>query len=107
MNYPVITFAGGGVVALILLWHWTRSHPKFDLSDLVTGDDGRVSATKFAQTGAFVVATWGFATLVEQGKMTEWYFTGYMLAFVGARLTKDALTKAPHASSITVTQSST
>ena len=93
LNYPVITFAIGGLLALLLLWHWTRSHPHFDLSDLITGTNGKVSATKFAQTGAFIVATWGFATLVEQGKMTEYYFAGYMLAFVGARVTKDALAK--------------
>jgi len=81
------------LVALILLWRWTRSHPEFDLADLITGDNGKVSATKFAQTGAWVVATWGFVTLIQQGKMTEWFFAGYMGVCFGAKVAKDALAK--------------
>jgi hypothetical protein len=78
---------------LVLLWRWTRNHPNFDLSDLITGDNGRVSTTKFVQCGAWVVATWGFATMVQQGKLTEWYFAAYMAACFGTRIAKDALTK--------------
>lgn len=86
----------GAVVGLLLLWQWQRTHPAFDLSDLVTGDNGKVSATKFAQTTALVVGTWGFITLIQQAKMSEWYFLGYMTAFLGTRIAKDALTaKAP------------
>ena len=85
-----------GLVGLLLLWHWTRTHPSFDLSDLITGDGGKVSATKFAQSGAWVVSTWGFVTLVQQNKLTEWYFAAYMTAFLGVRVAKDALApKAP------------
>jgi ABC-type Mn2+/Zn2+ transport system permease subunit len=78
---------------LVALFMWQRSHPNFDLSDLITGDNGKVSATKFAQTGAWVVATWGFVTLIQQGKMTEWYFGAYMAASFGVRVAKDALSK--------------
>jgi hypothetical protein len=79
------------LVALVALLMWQRSHPNFDLSDLITGDNGKVSATKFSQTGAWVVATWGFVTLIQQEKMTEWYFAGYMAACFGVRIAKDAL----------------
>jgi hypothetical protein len=83
------------LVGLLLVWYWTRSHPNFDLSDLITGDNGRVSATKFSQSGAWVVSTWGFVTLIQQGKMTEWYMAAYMAACFGARLAKEALSKPP------------
>lgn len=81
------------LVGLLLLWHWTRSHPEFDLSDLITGDNGKVSTTKFFQTMAGVTATWGFVTLIQQGKMTEFYFIGYMTAVFGVRIAKDMMSK--------------
>jgi hypothetical protein len=96
MSMSNISLSLGALVGLLLLWQWQRSHPNFDLADLITGDNGRVSATKFAQTVALVVATWGFITLTQQGKLTEWYFGAYMLIFTGTRIAKDALAqKAP------------
>jgi hypothetical protein len=96
MSLSNISLSVGALVGLLLLWFWQRSHPNFDLADLITGDNGRVSATKFAQTVALVVATWGFITLVQQGKLSEWYFGAYMMAFLGVRVAKDALAqKAP------------
>jgi hypothetical protein len=96
MKLSDYALAIGAVIALLMLWQWQRTHPEFDLSDLITGENGKVSATKFAQTAALVVATWGFVTLVQQGKMTEWYFIGYLTAFLGTRVAKDALAvKAP------------
>lgn len=71
------------LVGALLLSRWTRSHPTFDLSDLVTGDNGRVSGSKFCQFGAWVVTTWGFASMIQQKTMTEWYFAGYMVAWTG------------------------
>lgn len=91
MTYSNIALCVGALFGLIVLWRWQRSHPNFDLADLITNDDRRVSATKFAQTAALVVSTWGFVTLVQQGKLTEWYFGAYMLAFLGTRVAKDAI----------------
>lgn len=79
--------------ALALMWRWTRSHPNFDLSDLLTGDNGRVSSTKLLKTGAWVVGTWGFVTLIQQGKMTEWYFAGYMGISFGVSIARDVFGK--------------
>ena len=84
----------GTIISLIFLLRWTNQHPAFDLSDLLTGDNGRVSTTKFAQFGTWLVATWGFVTLVQQDKMTEWYFMGYVGLAYGARVLKDALSPA-------------
>lgn len=81
------------LLVLALLWTWQRNHPSFDLSDLITGDNGKVSSKKFMQTGAWVVATWGFVTLIQDGKMNELYFTGYMTVSFGARIAHDLATK--------------
>ena len=88
-----IALSGIACGVLVLLWVWQRSHPNFDLADLVTGDNGKVSATKFMQTGAWIVGTWGFVTLIQQGKMTEWYFAGYMGLCFTVRIAKDAIAK--------------
>jgi hypothetical protein len=95
MNLSMSNYAlcAGGILVLILLWKWQRSHPDFDLADLITGDNGRVSATKAAQFGAWMVATWGFITLIQQGKMSEWYMAAYMGLSFGARTMKDVFGK--------------
>lgn len=93
MTLSNLSLSVGAVVALLILWHWQRSHPHFDLSDLITGDNGRVSSTKFVQTATWIVATWGFVTLVQQGSMTEWYMAAYLGLGYGMRVARDALTK--------------
>lgn len=87
-----LALSGIALMTLVLLWHWQRSHPNFDLADLITGDNGRVSSTKLLKTGGWVVGTWGFVTLIQQGKMTEWYFAGYMSICFGVGLAKDLKT---------------
>lgn len=82
-----------GIVVLIMLWRWQHNHPHFDLADLITGDNGRVSSTKTLKTGGWAIGTWGFITLIQQGKMTEWYFIGYMTASFGVAVFKDVFSK--------------
>ena len=93
MTISNFALCGIAIAVLLMCWKWTRSHPDFDLSDLLTGENGRVSASKFMQTGGWTVGTWGFVTLIQEGKMSEWYFTGYMALCFGVRIAKDALTK--------------
>lgn len=80
------------LVGLVLL-RWQKSHPAFDLADLLTGDNGKVSLSKFGQAAALVVSTWGFAVLVQQGKLTEFYFVGYMTVWAGYRLVQAKIEK--------------
>lgn len=72
------------VVGTILII-WQRRHPNFDLADLITGPNGKVSLKKMGVASALIVSTWGFASLVQQGKMTEFYFIGYMAVWCGYR----------------------
>ena len=85
--------AGVVLVICLLLLIWQRKHPAFDLSDLITGDNGRVSLSKCGQASALVVSTWGFVVLIQQGKLTEMYFLGYMTVWSGARLMQTFIDK--------------
>lgn len=60
------------------------------LTDLVTVD-GKLQEGKFTRFGAWVVSTWGFVYLIQDGKLTEWYFVGYMGAWVANALINKAL----------------
>jgi hypothetical protein len=94
-NLSTVMFVLIVVGALTMLLKWQKNHPLIDLSDLITGDNGRVSSSKFCQTGAWVVSTWGFASMIQQGKMTEWYFIGYMTAWTGYAALKSYISKQP------------
>lgn len=88
-----VLIAIAGLLALLIMIRWQRSHPLFDLSDLVTGDNGRVSLSKIAQAVALSVSTWGFVILVQQGKLTEVYFLGYMTIWSGTKLLQSFVDK--------------
>lgn len=55
------------------------------ITDLIC-TDGRINESKMARFGAFVVSTWAFVYMVVTEAMTEWYFIGYMTAWVGNAL---------------------
>lgn len=93
---PLVVLAVISVGILAIVARWQKSHMEFDLADLLTGDNGRVSLSKCGQASALVVSTWGFVVLVQQGKLTEWYFLAYMTVWAGYRLAQTAIeTKAP------------
>ena len=70
------------ICAVIMLWLWQRDGDNnIEISDLVC-KDGRLDEKKFTRLGAWAVSTWGFVFLIMDGKMSEWYFAGYMGAWV-------------------------
>jgi len=78
-------------VVLVSAWLWQRDNTNnFDLLDLIS-IDGKLSLAKTGQLVALLVSTWGFVALVRAEKLTEFYFTGYMLAWAGANLASKAL----------------
>lgn len=79
----------------IYLLREQRKRPEFTLIDLITGDNGRASLSKFAMCGAFFVSTWGFVYLTVGDKLTEWYFGAYMLAWTGTTLVNKAMSREP------------
>jgi hypothetical protein len=77
------------LVASFVLYKWhTNSSNTFDLTDILLGPDGKVSLYKVSQAVALAVSTWGFIILIQQGKLTEWYFTAYMGVWAGANVVK-------------------
>lgn len=78
--YGLALLCGIGVAAWAL-WRMHVGKNHIDLADLVC-TDGYLNDKKFRKTGAWLVSTWGFGVLVLSGKMEEWYFVGYMAAWV-------------------------
>lgn len=59
----------------------------FDLRWLITDEQTKQpSLHKFGQLVALTMSSWGFVYETLQGRMTEWYFTAYMVAWAGAEL---------------------
>ena len=68
---------------LLLLWVWHRnSDSNIDLKDLICSN-GKIDEKKFVRFGAWIVSTWGFVYLIVEERFSEWYFMGYMAAWVG------------------------
>lgn len=80
--------AFGVILALLFLlgarlaWKATHSESRFDFSQIFMDADGKTSMARVAQFSALVVSTWAFVYLTVGDKMTEWYFAGYMAAWV-------------------------
>ena len=82
------------VIAILLIrWQFNKDNT-FDLSHMLLGDDGKVSLFRFGQLMALITSTWAFITLVQQGKLTEWFFMSYMTIWSGINLAKNILGKA-------------
>lgn len=56
-----------------------------DVMDLVM-EDGKLSEPKFVRFFTWIVSTWGFIYLIASQNLTEWYFIGYMGAWVANAL---------------------
>jgi hypothetical protein len=99
-NYVLeISLATITLVICVLLYRWhTSPTNKFDLTDCLLGEDGRFSLFKAGQATALIVSSWAFIILVQQGKLTEFYFYGYMGVWSGINLAKNLIGKAPDAS---------
>ena len=73
-------------VLLAILWNFHRDRDnQIDLKDLICVD-GKINEAKFARFGAFIVSTWGFVYLILDERFSEWYFAGYMAAWVSNAL---------------------
>jgi hypothetical protein len=71
----------GVILAFYILYRMHTGRNHIDLADLIC-TDGYINDKKFRKTGAWVITTWGFAVLVLRDKIQEWYFLGYMGAWV-------------------------
>lgn len=101
------------VFILIMLWLYQRdSSNHVDIKDLICSD-GKIDEKKFTRFGAWIVSTWGFVYLIIDERFSEWFFAGYMAAWVGNALidkyltnTKDKNNDVPLSTSLPVAPSS-
>lgn len=78
-------------LVLVILYQWQNKDGKFDLRDILIGEDGKLSVHKSGHATSLLVSTWGFVELVHTGKMTEWYFWGYMGVWGGVNLVRTVM----------------
>ena len=69
------------------------TRPRFDLVDLITGDNGLASGTKAAKMGAFVFTSWAFLHLALVDKLTDVYAALYIGTWCGAELVSKGMDK--------------
>lgn len=89
MSYTAYIYAACVAVFILVLVFWSNRHPEFKLTDLITGDNDKISLRKFSALVALFSSTWVFVTLTEQGKLTEWFFTGYITVWAAQKVASD------------------
>jgi len=58
--------------------------------DLITVN-GKLNERKVCRFGAWLISTWGFMFLILNNQLSEWYFVGYMGAWVANALIGKAI----------------
>jgi len=84
---PLMTLflVGLVIIGAVLVW-WHIKDGEFDLRDLLLDTKTRrVSIEKVGMVTALITSTWGFVSQIQDGKMTEWYFAGYITLWGGFR----------------------
>ena len=71
-----------GIIWSLWKLHNDEHYREFNLVDMITARDGRVSRPACLETGAFLVSTWGFIVLINRGTLQDWYVAAYVGAFV-------------------------
>lgn len=76
---------------IIYKWHTDKSNVVDVRSLLMTGD--KMSLSKMGQFVAMIVSTWVIIYQTRAALLTEWLFTGYMLAWAGTGVVNKFLNK--------------
>lgn len=78
-------------ISFLFLYHLNKDkESSINIIDLVA-INGRLNERKLTRFGAWVVSTWGFVYLITIDKLSEWYFVGYMGAWVANALIGKAI----------------
>lgn len=86
INIDTLVLMLATVIALFFIfkWHADTTTP-FDLRSAFMAEDGsKFSLSKFGQLVAMVTSTWVVIYQTRHNNLTEWLFTGYMVAWAGA-----------------------
>ena len=87
----IITLALFTYVVIRWLWKLNKDENNtINIIDLVTVN-GRLNERKVSRFGAWIISTWGFMFLILNNQLSEWYFVGYMGAWVANALIGKAI----------------
>lgn len=88
-NYWLISIAFIiiGIVVFLISVHYNKKYPNVTLPMLFLIDQktGLPSDSKVRLNLAFVISSWGFIYLILHNTLTEWFFWGYLGAWVTDR----------------------
>lgn len=85
-NFDLDTFilVTCSLIVAYALWSWhSDKHVKFDIKTLILDDKGNFSVYYVAQILSLMTSTWILIYQTRHGILTEWLFTGYMVAWAG------------------------
>lgn len=75
-----------GIALLIAVsmvrFHNNEHYKHFNLVDLITANDGKVSRPACMEVGAWLLMSWAIVVQVNKGMLTEWLAGLYVGAFV-------------------------
>jgi hypothetical protein len=94
-NFDTALLLVCAVVACVFLayWHLDKSS-EFDVRDLLIDKrTKRLSLNKIGQFFALLVSTWVLIYETRSGRLTEWLFIAYMIAWSGTNLANKYLDK--------------
>jgi len=105
LDFDTLTLIAGLLIfiSILFVWHVSKKTP-FDLQYALI-EDGKFSLSKFGQFVALGVSSWVMVYQTRHGQMSEWLFTGYMLAWAGANFASKWLAKDKSTDKYTVTTS--
>lgn len=86
LDVPAIALMALVLLSMWLAWKATRS-PKshFHFEEmLLDAKTGKTSLSRVGQLVALSLSSWAFVYLTLAYKLSEWYFTGYMITWAGA-----------------------
>ncbi len=87
IKIPEVTFGAVlillAILAALLAWRSSKDRASaFNFEEAFLDANGKTSIGRIAAFVALACSTWAFVFLVLNDKITEWYFAGYMGAWV-------------------------
>ncbi len=84
LNLDTIVLMLGSLTFAFLLVQWHKDDSQFSIKSVIADPEGKFSLSKFGQFVSMITSTWVVIHQTRAGTLTEWLFTGYMIAWAGA-----------------------
>lgn len=79
-------------MVVLVVWSWHRSDSGFNLQQcLLDSVTGKISVEKIGYMSVLAVSLWGFVTLVQRDKLSDWYVGAIIGGFVLGRAVSSGL----------------